>query len=133
MILKRNPKVVGIYRLTMKSGSDNFRASAIQGVMKRIKANGVEAIIYEPTLNEQEFYNSKVIQDFNEFKTLSDVILVNRYDDSLNDVLGKIYTRDLCSRDQKKCAALLKIKLFVEMTYAEIKVKYDNNIFDQTF
>ena len=99
MVLKRNPKVVGIYRLTMQSGSDNFRASAIQGVMKRIKAHGVEVVLYEPTLNEDLFYNSKVVKDIESVKKLADVIIVNRLDDSLNDVLDKVYTRDLFSRD----------------------------------
>ena len=98
-IISQNPKIVGIYRLTMKSGSDNFRSSAIQGIMKRIKAKGIEVVVYEPTLHEEEFFNSKVIKDLAEFKKMCDVIVVNRSNDELNDVKKKIYTRDIFSRD----------------------------------
>ncbi len=99
MILARKPKIVGIYRLVMKNNSDNFRQSAIQGIMKRIKAKGIEVVVYEPVLKKEEFFNSKVIRDFDQFISMSDVIVSNRFYKELDVVQEKVYTRDLFNRD----------------------------------
>jgi UDPglucose 6-dehydrogenase len=99
MIIKKNPKVVGIYRLIMKSDSDNYRSSSVQGIVKRIKAKGIEVVIFEPTLEEESFFNSKVINDFNDFQKLSDIIVANRITSQLENFMYKVYTRDIFNSD----------------------------------